>query len=95
MIKTTPAYWDCECKDFYIRPARQDKCGACGAIREEQPDSRPEEVIAQLEEELKGLDCIIDQVECFGSRDVIRRQQVLNELGELLKQQEEEDNNEI
>lgn len=85
MIRTTPKYWDCECKDFYIRPVRQDECGACSAIREEQPDSRVEEVILQLKEELAGLDCIIDQVECFGPKDVMRRQHVLNELGELLK----------
>jgi len=85
MIKTTSKYWDCECLDFYIRPAKQDKCDDCGTVREEQPDSRIEEVIRFLKEELQGLDCIIDDLECFGSKDVIRRQQILNDLDELLK----------
>ena len=80
MIRTTPKYWDCECKDMYIRSATQSACGACGAVREEQPDSRVEEVVVDLQKELSILDEVIDKVECFGVRDVVRRQQILNVL---------------
>lgn len=45
-MKTTPQYWDCECKKDYIRPSYEDRCLICGALREDQPDSIIDEVKA-------------------------------------------------
>lgn len=44
-IITTPLFWDCNCEDEFIRSAEEDQCYACGATRENSPDSRIEEVI--------------------------------------------------
>lgn len=44
---TTPLFWDCECENNYIHPASDESCILCGAIREEQPDSRVDEVLQQ------------------------------------------------
>jgi len=43
----TDMYWDCECKSNYIKPSDLDECPICDARREEQPDSRVNEVIAR------------------------------------------------
>ncbi len=45
---TTTEYWDCECEHDYIHPNTEDKCDRCGAIREEQPNSRKVEVANYL-----------------------------------------------
>jgi hypothetical protein len=45
-VKTTPKYWDCECKKDYIHPKTQLTCAKCGAGADEQPDSRVDEVRA-------------------------------------------------
>ena len=45
-IETTPLYWDCECEHGFIHSHKQVKCDICGARRDEQPDSRINEVIA-------------------------------------------------
>ncbi len=50
-IPTTPYFWDCECKDKFIRPKSVDTCLACGAASVNQPDSRIEEVVSA---KLKG-----------------------------------------
>lgn len=83
MNKTTPKYWNCECEDHYIKPAVMNSCTVCGALREYQPDSRVDEVIPALKTELAGLNCAIDRVECFGARDVVRRERIRQELEEL------------
>ncbi len=44
-VETTEKYWDCECKDNFIHPKIQNQCGICGALAEEQPDSRINEVV--------------------------------------------------
>lgn len=44
-VKTTEKYWDCECKNNFIHPKVQAKCNICGALAEEQPDSRENEVL--------------------------------------------------
>lgn len=46
-IKATEKYWDCECDNNFIHPKIQIKCNICGAIAEEQPDSRINEVLSQ------------------------------------------------
>ncbi len=46
-IETTEEYWDCECEfppHNYIWPKSIKKCDRCGAVPEEQPDSRANEV---------------------------------------------------
>lgn len=43
-VAVTPDYWDCECEDHFIHPKDCEKCLVCGAIRNEQPDSRVNEV---------------------------------------------------
>lgn len=37
-------YWDCECDDKYIQPNSREQCPICGAMRDEMPDSRQNEV---------------------------------------------------
>jgi len=44
-IILNPNYWDCECESDYIHPNTDKKCNRCGALREEQPESRKDEVI--------------------------------------------------
>jgi hypothetical protein len=46
-ILTTEKYWDCECLNDFIHPKSQKKCGKCGVVEEEQPDSRVNEVLAE------------------------------------------------
>lgn len=46
-VETTEKYWDCECEKNFIHPKTQTICNMCGAIAEEQPDSRKNEVLAQ------------------------------------------------
>lgn len=44
-VKTTEKYWDCECKYNFIHPKTQIQCNICGALAEERPDSRVNEVL--------------------------------------------------
>lgn len=44
---TTRLYWDCECKDDYIRTAGAGPCPQCNAERDEMPDSRIGEMATQ------------------------------------------------
>ena len=44
MIKLTPYFWDCECHSHYIHSKRHETCKFCGTYRDEQPDSRLNEV---------------------------------------------------
>jgi hypothetical protein len=44
-IITTDQYWDCECEHNFIHPKECPICFKCGAIKEEQPDSRVNEVL--------------------------------------------------
>jgi len=37
-------YWDCECDDNYIHFKARTNCSKCGAIQEDQPSSRSNEV---------------------------------------------------
>ena len=37
-------YWDCECDDHYIHRSRYKRCRKCGALRDEMPDSRQNEI---------------------------------------------------
>ena len=48
-VETTEKYWDCECKNDYIHPRTMTVCPVCGAVAEDQPDSRINEVL------LRGL----------------------------------------
>ncbi len=50
-VPTTSYFWDCECKDKFIRPKSVDTCLTCGAASVNQPDSRVAEVV---EAKLKG-----------------------------------------
>ncbi len=43
-VTNHPDFWDCECEKNYIRPKKVNQCLMCGAIRENQPDSRANEV---------------------------------------------------
>ncbi len=47
-ILMTDKYWDCECRNGYIHPSSDNVCTVCHALREEQPDSRVTEVLAQI-----------------------------------------------
>lgn len=51
VFETTPLFWDCECTGDsrgYIRPSYIETCPHCGAIRDECPDSRINEVFIQM-----------------------------------------------
>ena len=37
-------YWDCECKNDYIRPIKQQVCKKCDTDQEDSPSSRENEV---------------------------------------------------
>ncbi len=43
-IITNPDFWDCECKKNYIHRKNIRHCFKCGANRDEQPDSRQDEI---------------------------------------------------
>lgn len=43
---TTSLYWDCECLEAYIHPAQVSVCEDCDRYRDDQPDSRIDEVLA-------------------------------------------------
>jgi hypothetical protein len=43
-IQITKKYWDCDCLTNYIHPDYVTCCGRCGALKEDQPDSRVKEV---------------------------------------------------
>jgi|GEM_PF-2737835 len=43
-LDLTPDFWDCECIDDYIHPKTKRLCDRCGAVADEQPDSRVNEV---------------------------------------------------
>jgi len=43
-IILNPNFWDCECGDNFIHSKTQARCRKCGAVREDQPDSRENEV---------------------------------------------------
>lgn len=52
-IILTPDYWDCACPnkegDFnYIHSIKFGRCPKCGVTKDEQPESRVNEVIAML-----------------------------------------------
>lgn len=64
-FKTTSMYWDCECKKNYIRSSKQLTCGKCGAIREDQPDSRIYEV------EKAGLPTLPSNIDYDRLKDVL------------------------
>ena len=41
-------WWDCKCEQDYIHPENHDHCTICGAIQEDQPPSRANEVRRHL-----------------------------------------------
>lgn len=42
--ETTPEFWDCECEKDYIHSKTEPICDVCGALAEDQPDSRLYEI---------------------------------------------------
>lgn len=43
-LELADQFWDCECEDLYIHPVTKRRCLACGARRDDQPNSRVNEV---------------------------------------------------
>ena len=43
---TNDEYWDCECEEAYIHSNDAFECAKCGALRDESPDSKQDEVDA-------------------------------------------------
>lgn len=37
-------YWDCECPDNFIHPITNEICSICNSFREDQPNSRENEI---------------------------------------------------
>ena len=52
---TTPLFWDCECDCDYIHPSSEFQCFSCGAVQEESPDSRVNEVFLYADDLSKTL----------------------------------------
>ena len=49
MSGTNPNYWDCECDVDYIHlKVNNTDCLRCGAVSDEQPDSRIDEVVEMV-----------------------------------------------
>jgi len=48
-VETTEKFWDCECDIDFIHPKIEINCSKCGAIADDQPDSRVMEVAVYLE----------------------------------------------
>jgi len=44
VVITNENFWDCECEHNFIHPKSEASCNKCGAVREEQPDSRENEL---------------------------------------------------
>jgi len=44
MTILTPFFWDCECDSEFIHCDMESYCPLCGAIQEEQPESRATEL---------------------------------------------------
>jgi hypothetical protein len=44
VIKTSVHFWDCNCENNYIHSKFETYCKTCGALCEEQPDSRIDEI---------------------------------------------------
>lgn len=66
-LMLTDLFWDCECPENYIHPAFEDECSQCGALQENQPDSRMSEVIDMLYDVLYNRECDFSYVgSCFG-----------------------------
>ncbi len=63
-----PNYWDCECEVRYIHNKKEEKCEKCGAIREEQPDSRLNEVMLLKFSKTKLIDMIMEMRSCGSCR---------------------------
>ena len=47
-VLTTENYWDCECEDEYIHPAKELYCIKCDRLAKNQPDSIYAEVASYL-----------------------------------------------
>lgn len=44
-MRLNPKYWDCECEHHFIHAkADSSKCSICGAVEEDQPTSRQDEI---------------------------------------------------
>lgn len=43
-LVTTPDFWDCECEHNYIHPKTKESCPLCKTHKDDQPDSRADEV---------------------------------------------------
>lgn len=59
-IILTPLFWDCECEENYIHPASEEICYACGAVREESPDSRAIEVLKYADTLPEALTALVE-----------------------------------
>ena len=45
MVITNNEYWDCECETRFIHPKHHEACNECFARRNDQPDSREDELL--------------------------------------------------
>ena len=47
-VPLAAAFWDCECETEFIHSASEQSCPRCGARRDDQPNSRADEVHAAI-----------------------------------------------
>ena len=58
----TSLFWDCECDQNFMRPASEASCSRCRARRDEQPDSRLDEVLGTDDPPLiERVACLLDE----------------------------------
>jgi hypothetical protein len=48
-------YWDCECEHDFIHTVEKNDCSVCRAIKEEQPNSRNNEIEILIENKNKAI----------------------------------------
>lgn len=43
-IELNENFWDCECENDYIRYKNENSCDVCGALQEDSPNAREDEI---------------------------------------------------
>jgi hypothetical protein len=85
--------YDCECEDDYIRyfeppeinscTGYEKVCARCGAIFDDVPNSRRNEVIDYLEKLVENYSVLIDEVGCFSISDLKHEQWCIRQINRL------------
>lgn len=78
-IEFDPTHWDCECETRFIHPKAMKRCPFCGAERDDQPDSRMDEVKQHRSAGDRSIDLVIT-----GKPLHVYREEKINEIAEFM-----------